>query len=59
MACGNAADTSHEKRVLPAMASNEQPNNAHRSTYESFTSFTKWGTVTIVMIVLALFVFLV
>lgn len=41
------------------MASNEQPNNANRSTYESFTAFAKWGTITIVAIVLALYVFLV
>lgn len=41
------------------MASNEQHNDAHRSTYESFTGFTKWGTIVIVGIVLAMYVFLV
>jgi hypothetical protein len=46
-------------RVLPVMASNEQQNEAHRSTYESFTGFTKWGTIFVVTVVLALYVFLV
>ncbi len=41
------------------MASNEQQNEAHRSTYESFTGFTKWGTIFVVTVVLALYVFLV
>jgi hypothetical protein len=46
-------------RVLPAMASNEQQNDSHRSTYESFTGFTKWGTIFVVTVVIALYVFLV
>lgn len=41
------------------MASNEQHNGAHRSTYESFTSFTKWGTIFVVLVLIALYVFLV
>jgi Bacterial aa3 type cytochrome c oxidase subunit IV len=46
-------------RVSPIMASNEHSNDSHRSTYESFTSFTKWGTIVIVIVVAALYVFLV
>jgi hypothetical protein len=46
-------------RVLPVMASNDQSNNAHRSTYEGFTNFTKWGTIFVVTVVVALYVFLV
>lgn len=46
-------------RVLPVMASNEQFNEKHRATYESFTSFTKWGTIFVVTVVLALYLFLV
>jgi hypothetical protein len=46
-------------RVLPVMASNEQFNEKHRATYEGFTSFTKWGTIFVVAVVLALYVFLV
>jgi hypothetical protein len=46
-------------RVLPAMASNEQQDGAHRSTYASFTSFTKWGSIVVIVILLALYVFLV
>jgi hypothetical protein len=41
------------------MASNEQQNGAHRSTYESFTSFTKWGTIAVVVVLIGLYVFLV
>lgn len=41
------------------MASNEQSNSAHRATYEGFTSFTKWGTIFVASVVLALYVFLV
>lgn len=41
------------------MASNEQFNEKHRATYESFTSFTKWGTIFVVTVVLALYLFLV
>ncbi|WP_353198760.1 aa3-type cytochrome c oxidase subunit IV [Sandarakinorhabdus sp.] len=41
------------------MASNEQQNDAHRSTYSSFTGFTKWGTIFVIMVLLALYVFLV
>lgn len=41
------------------MASNEQTNDTHRSTYEGFTSFTKWGTLFVVTVVVALYVFLV
>jgi Bacterial aa3 type cytochrome c oxidase subunit IV len=45
--------------VSPIMASNEQQNDNHRSTYESFTGFTKWGTIFVITIMLALYVFLV
>lgn len=41
------------------MASNDQFNNTHRSVYEGFTSFTKWGTIFVVTVVVALYVFLV
>jgi len=41
------------------MASNEQFNDKHRTTYESFTSFTKWGTIFVIGVLLALYVFLV
>ncbi|WP_372918097.1 aa3-type cytochrome c oxidase subunit IV [Sandarakinorhabdus sp.] len=41
------------------MASNEQQNDSHRSTYESFMGAAKWGTIFVIMIVLGLFVFLV
>jgi hypothetical protein len=54
--CGVPAQFS---RVLPVMASNEQFNNKHRATYEGFTSFTKWGTIFVIGVLLALYVFLV
>lgn len=41
------------------MASNEQHNGAHQSTYASFTSFAKWGTIFVVLVLVALYVFLV
>lgn len=41
------------------MASNDHSTNNHRSTYESFTSFTKWGTIFVVCVVIGLYVFLV
>jgi hypothetical protein len=41
------------------MAENDQNNGAHRATYESFTSFTKWGTIFVVTVVVALYIFLV
>jgi hypothetical protein len=46
-------------RVSRAMASNEQQNDSHRNTYESFTGFTKWGTIFVVTVLVALYVFLV
>jgi hypothetical protein len=46
-------------RVSPVMASNEQSNDSHRSTYAAFTSFTKWGTIFAVTVLVALYVFLV
>jgi hypothetical protein len=45
--------------VPPIMASNEQQNDSHRSTYENFTGFTKWGTIFVVTVVIALYIFLV
>jgi hypothetical protein len=48
-----------QSRVLPVMASNEQPDNAHRSTYLSFTNATKWGSMFVVIVLLALYIFLV
>ena len=41
------------------MASNDHSMDAHRSTYDGFTSFTKWGTIFVVSVVLALYLFLV
>jgi len=41
------------------MASNEQPDNAHRSTYASFTNATKWGSIFVVIVLLCLYIFLV
>ena len=41
------------------MASNDQQDGAHRSTYSSFTSAAKWGTIFVVFVLTALFVFLV
>ena len=41
------------------MASNEQQNDSHRATYESFMVAAKWGTIFVIMVVLGLFVFLV
>lgn len=41
------------------MASNEQFNDKHRATYEGFTNFTKWGTIFVIGVLLALYVFLV
>lgn len=41
------------------MASNDHSMDKHRSTYEGFTSFAKWGTIFVVGVVLALYVFLV
>ncbi|WP_164156292.1 aa3-type cytochrome c oxidase subunit IV [Sandarakinorhabdus rubra] len=41
------------------MASNEQSNDKHRSTYDGFTSFAKWGTIFVVVVLAALYVFLV
>lgn len=48
-----------QSRVLPVMASNEQPDNAHRSTYSSFTNATKWGSIFVVIVLLCLYIFLV
>jgi hypothetical protein len=48
-----------QSRVLPVMASNEQPDNAHRATYSSFTNATKWGTIFVVIVLIALYIFLV
>ncbi|WP_156255558.1 aa3-type cytochrome c oxidase subunit IV [Sandarakinorhabdus oryzae] len=39
------------------MASNDQPDNAHRSTYESFLGFAKWGTIFVVLVLVALKLF--
>jgi hypothetical protein len=44
-------------RVSPVMASNDQPDNAHRSTYESFLGFAKWGTIFVVLVLVALKLF--
>lgn len=41
------------------MASNNQPDDRHNSTYAWFTGAVKWGTIAVVCIVLGLFVFLV
>lgn len=41
------------------MGSNNHPIDGHRSTYSSFTAATKWGTIVIVAVVLALYIFLV
>ena len=41
------------------MASNEQQNDSHRSTYESFTGFTKWGKIFVIVVLASLYVFLV
>jgi Bacterial aa3 type cytochrome c oxidase subunit IV len=49
----------HFVRVSPVMASNDQPNSAHRSTYESFVGFAKWGTIFVVIVLIALKIFLV
>lgn len=41
------------------MASDNHPIEGHRTTYSSFTAATKWGTIFIVAVVLALYIFLV
>lgn len=41
------------------MASNDQSDSAHRSTYESFLGFAKWGTIFVVIVLIALKIFLV
>ena len=41
------------------MASNEQPDGAHRSTYLSFIGFAKWGSIVVIAVLLALYVFIV
>ena len=41
------------------MASNDQSDGAHRSTYDSFLGFAKWGTIFVVVVLVALKVFLV
>jgi hypothetical protein len=41
------------------MASNDQSDDRHNSTYAGFTGAVKWGTIVVVSIVLGLYVFLV
>lgn len=41
------------------MASNEQPDNVNRATYAGFTNATKWGTIFVVIVLIALYIFLV
>ena len=36
------------------MGNNNHPIEGHRSTYSSFTAATKWGTIFVVAVVLAL-----
>jgi hypothetical protein len=48
-----------QQRVLPVMASNDQSDDRHNSTYAGFTGAVKWGTIVVVSIVLGLYVFLV
>lgn len=41
------------------MASNNQPDDRHSSTYAGFMGAVKWGTIAVVCVVLGLYVFLV
>ncbi len=39
------------------MASNDHSDNSHRSTYEGFLTFAKWGTIVVVLVLIALKLF--
>jgi hypothetical protein len=41
------------------MARNDHSDNAHQSTYARFTNVTKWGSIVIACVLLALYIFLV
>ncbi|MFZ4383218.1 MAG: aa3-type cytochrome c oxidase subunit IV [Sandarakinorhabdus sp.] len=46
------------------MASNEQPDNTPRttsnfSTYAGFTNATKWGSIFVILVLVALYIFVV
>ncbi|WP_353216548.1 aa3-type cytochrome c oxidase subunit IV [Sandarakinorhabdus sp.] len=41
------------------MASNDQSQGTHQSTYASFMTFTKWGTIFVITVLVALYVFVV